>query len=41
MGKEREERVRLELKVTELEEEMETQASHISSAKWVELHTHT
>ena len=40
MGKEREERVRLELKATELEEELETQASHISSVKWVELHTH-
>ena len=40
VGKEREERVRLELKATELEEELETQASHISSVKWVELHTH-
>ncbi|CAI8009757.1 hypothetical protein GBAR_LOCUS6522 [Geodia barretti] len=33
VGKEREERVRLELKATELEEELETQASHISSVK--------
>ena len=35
MGKEREERVRLELRVTELEEEVETQTSHMTSVKWV------
>ena len=33
MSKEREERVRFELKATELEEEIETQASHITSVK--------
>ena len=35
MGKEREERVRQELRVTELEEEVERQTSHIKSAKCV------
>lgn len=33
VGKEREERVRLELRVTELEEEMETQTTHMTSVK--------
>ena len=33
LGKEKEERVRLELRVTEFEEEMEAQTSQISSAK--------
>ena len=37
VGKEREERVRLELRVTELEEEVDTQASHMTSIKWVGL----
>ena len=41
MGKEREERVRLELRVTELEEEVDTQASHMTSIKWVGLVMHT
>ena len=35
LGKEREERVRLELRITELEEEMETQTNHLTSTKSV------
>ena len=41
VGKEREERVRQELRVTELEEEMETQLKRLHSAKYAVLvHVH-